>query len=146
MYIYIYIYIHCAVLWCAQIIEYIVPWWAYTVICTLHCLIIIIMQTYLKVLNCWNSCQIYSVTSVCLRLGRFSQLYFMQYMGLCVFSLSTSLTVIVRTPVLDLIIIIKSEVWYICHCLWVRLRNHGTRCMSFYILILIDSYGHYEMH
>ena len=43
---------YCAVLWCAQIIEYIMVWWQYTVICTLHYLIIIIMQTYLKLLNC----------------------------------------------------------------------------------------------
>ena len=42
---------------------------------------------------------------------------FMQYMGLCVFSLPMSLMVIVRIPVFDLIIIIKSEVWSICHCL-----------------------------
>ena len=42
---------------------------------------------------------------------------FMQYMGLCVFSLPISLMMIVRIPVFDLIIIIKSEVWPICHCL-----------------------------
>ena len=110
---------YCAVLWCAQIMEFIMTWWLYTFICTLHYLIIIIMQTYLKVLSCWNACQIYSVTSMCLRWGKFSQLYFLQYMGLCVFSLPISLMVIVRIPVLDLIIIIKSEVWLwpICHCL-----------------------------
>ena len=42
---------------------------------------------------------------------------FMQYMGLCVFSLPISLMMIVRIPVFDLIIIIKSGVWPICHCL-----------------------------
>ena len=42
---------YCAVLWCVQIIKYI-AWWSYMVICTLHYLIIILMQTYLKVLNC----------------------------------------------------------------------------------------------
>ena len=41
----------CAVLLCAQIIEFIVSRWSYSFVCTLHCLIIIIMQTYLKVLN-----------------------------------------------------------------------------------------------
>ena len=42
---------------------------------------------------------------------------FLQYMGLCVFSLIISLTVIVIIRVLDLIIIIKSEVFVICHYL-----------------------------
>ena len=32
--------------------KYIIAWWSYAVICTLHYLITIIMQTYLKVLNC----------------------------------------------------------------------------------------------
>ena len=96
-------------------IEYIMTWWSYAVICTLH---YHVMQTYLMVLNCWNTCQIYSVSNVCLRLGRFSQLLFMQYMGLCGFSLPIYLMMIVRISVPDLIIIInKSELWPICHCL-----------------------------
>ena len=39
----------------------------------------------------------------------------MQYLGLCVFSLPTSLMIIVRIRVL--IVIPKSVVWPICHCL-----------------------------
>ena len=58
----------------------------------------------------------YILPSVCLRLSQFSQVSFMQYMGLCVFSLPISLTMIVKILVLCLIIIIKSEVWLICHC------------------------------
>ena len=42
---------YCLVLWCAQILEYIMARWSYSFICTLHYLIIIIMQKYLKVLN-----------------------------------------------------------------------------------------------
>ena len=38
-------------------------------------------------------------------------------MGLCVFSLLLSLVMTVRIYKLDLIIIIKTEVWHICHCL-----------------------------
>ena len=49
---------------------------------------------------------------MCLRLWQFSQLSFMQYMGLCIFSIPISLTMIIRIPVLDLIIIIKSEECY----------------------------------
>ena len=54
---------------------------------------------------------------VCLRLNQFSQLSFMRYMGLCVFSIPISLMIVVRICVLYLVIIIKSELWLICHCL-----------------------------
>ena len=46
-----YIFHYCAIIWCAQIIEYIMSRWSYLFVCTLQYLIIIIMQTYLKVLN-----------------------------------------------------------------------------------------------
>ena len=45
-----------------------------------------------------------------------SQLFIIQYVGLCVFSLPISL-VIERTYILYLIMIIKSELWTITHCL-----------------------------
>ena len=54
---------------------------------------------------------------VCLRLNQFSQLSFIQDMQLCVFSLHIYPMMIVRICVLYLIIIIKSAVWSICHCL-----------------------------
>ena len=84
---------YCAVLWRAQIIEYIMAWWSYTIICSSHCLIITIIQTYLKVF------------------------------------LPISLMMI-----LDLIIIIKSEVWPIRHCLGL---GHETMvcavCLSIFL-------------
>ena len=43
--------------------------------------------------------------SVCLRLSHFSQLSFMQYMGLCVFSLPMSLVMIVSTSILSYLIL-----------------------------------------
>ena len=51
----------------------------------------------------------YILSSVCLRLNQFSQLHFMQYMGLCIFNWPISLMVILRICVHYLIIIIKSE-------------------------------------
>ena len=45
------VFYYCAVLWCAQIVEYIMARWSYSFVCTSHYLIIIIMQTYLKLLN-----------------------------------------------------------------------------------------------
>ena len=80
-------------------------------------IIITIMRTYMKVLKFLNSYQVNSVSNVCLRLSPFSQLSLMKYMdGLCVFGSPFSL-VIVRICVLYLLIIIKSEVCPICHCL-----------------------------
>ena len=43
---------YCAVLWCAQITQYIMTRWSCSFVYTLHYLIFIIMQTYLKVLKC----------------------------------------------------------------------------------------------
>ena len=71
-------------------------------------------------------CQVHPASSVCLTLSQLPQLSFMQYIGLCVFSVSISLMMIVRICVLYLIIIIKSEVWSICHCL--RLRHETMVC------------------
>ena len=52
------------------------------------------------------------------RLNQFSQLFFMQYMGLCVFSLPISAVMIVKIYVLyHIIFLIKSEVWPISHWL-----------------------------
>ena len=53
-----------------------------------------------SVLNSWNACQVPSVSSVRLRWSQFSQLYFMQYTRLCVFSSPFSLMMIVRMCVL----------------------------------------------
>ena len=73
----------------------------------------------------------YILSSVCLILSQFSQLSFMIYMGLCVFSLPIYLMMILRICVLYVILIIKSEVWPICHCL--RLGHEamvGAVCLS----------------
>ena len=67
----------------------------------------------------WTSKMIvrYILSSVCLRLSQFSQLSFMQYMGLFVFNLPIYRMMIVRVCVLNIIIIIKVETWTIWHCL-----------------------------
>ena len=63
----------------------------------------------------------YILSSVWVRLSIFSPLSIIksiiQYVGLCVFSLPTPLVMIERKYILCLIIIIKSEVWTITHCL-----------------------------
>ena len=59
----------------------------------------------------------YNLSSVWVRLSIFSQLSIIRYVGLCVFSLPISFVMIERIYILCLIIIIKSEVWAITHCL-----------------------------
>ena len=59
----------------------------------------------------------YILLSVCLRFSKFSQVSFVYYMGLCVFNLPIPLMMIAKMCILYLIIIIKSEVRPICHCL-----------------------------
>ena len=78
----------------------------------------------------------YILSSVWVRFNTLSPLSIIQYVGLYVFRLPISVVMIERIYILCLIIIIKSEVWTITHCLGLC---HGTiHCMSFYILL----YGH----
>ena len=59
----------------------------------------------------------YILSSVWVRLSKFSPLSIIQYVGLYVFSLPISVMMIERIYILCLIIIIKSELWIITHCL-----------------------------
>ena len=76
----------------------------------------------------------YNLSSVWVRLSIFSQLSIIQYMGLCVFSLPISFVMIERVIIHCLIIIIKSEVWTITHCLGL---GHETMvcavCLSIFL-------------
>ena len=76
------------------------------------------------------------LSSLWVRLSIFSQLSIIQYVGLCVFSVPISSVIIVRIYILCLIIIIKSEVWTITHCLGL---GHETMvcavCISLFLSI-----------
>ena len=80
----------------------------------------------------------YNLSSVWVRLSIFSQLSIIQYVGLCVFSLPISFVMIERIYILCLIIIIKSEVWAITHCLGL---GHETMvcavCLSIYLSLYL---------
>ena len=79
----------------------------------------------------------YNLSSVWVRLSIFSQVFIIQYVGLCVFSLPISYVMIERIYILCLIIIIKSEVWTITHCLGL---GHETMvcavCLSIFLFLL----------
>ena len=84
----------------------------------------------------------YILSSVCLILSQFSQLSFMIYMGLCVFSLPISLMMILRIWIFYLILIIRLEVWPISHCLGLGHETMvGAVCLSIlYIYIYPPSW------
>ena len=112
----------------------------YSLVCRSHYHIIFIIQTFLKALDFKNPCQVHSFLSVCLELSQLSQLFFMQYVGLCVFSFRFfSYNDCGHTT--TIITIIKSEVWPICHCL--GLGNETTVCIV--CLLLLVGFFHCNM-
>ena len=76
----------------------------------------------------------YILSSVWVRLSIFSPLSIIQYVGLYVFSLPISVVMIEKIYILCLIVIIKSEVWIITHCLGL---GHETMvsavCLSIFL-------------
>ena len=114
-------------LWWVQIFGYVLACRLYSFVCTIHHLIIIIVQTYLKALSVW------------VRLSIFSPLSIIQYVGLYGFSLPISLVMIERIYILCLIIIIKSEVWTITHCLGL---GHETMVSAVFLSIFCLSFGY----
>ena len=126
-------------LWWVQIFGYVLACRTYSFVCTIHHLIIIIVQTYLKALNLKKMPVRYTLSSVWVRLGRFSPLTNIQYVGLYFFSLSISLVMIERIYILCIIIIIKSEVWTITHCLGL---GHETIvfavCISIFFKVIMN--------
>ena len=117
----------CSLRW-VHIVGYALPCRSYSFVCTAQHLIIIIVQTYLKTLNLSDICQIYTIC------------------GLCVFSLPISLVMIERIDILCLIIIIKSEVWTITHCLG---SGHETIvctvCLSIFLWKLVGPHAKYSV-
>ena len=76
----------------------------------------------------------YGLSSVWVRLSIWSQLSIIQFVGLCVFSLPISFVMIEIIYIPCLIIIIKSEVWTITHCLGL---GHETMVCAVCISILL---------
>ena len=79
----------------------------------------------------WNACQVYFVE--CVRLGIFSQLYIIQYMGVCVFSSPIFVVMIERIYTLSYH---HHEIGSMNYYPLLRVRswNNGMRCISLYIL------------
>ena len=114
-----------------QIVGYVLPCRSYSFVCTVHHLIIIIVQTYLNTLNLYNACQIYFVECVSKIKHIVSVIHYTICGAVCFQFTHFPCDDWENIYILCLIIIIKSEVWTTTHCLW----NNGVRCMSFYILM-----------
>ena len=81
----------------------------------------------------------YNLSSVWVRLSIFSQLSIIQYVGLCVFSLPISFMMIERIYLYTLSYYHHQIGSMNYHPLFrVRTWNNGMRCMSFYILLLVN--------
>ena len=121
-----------------QIVGYVLACRSHSFVCTLHHLIITIVQTHLKTLNLQNACQIYFGECMSKAKHIFSVIHYTKYGAAC-FQL-THFPYDDREYVRCLITIIKSEVWTIIHCLGL---GHGTMvcavCLS--IFLWWSSYG-----
>ena len=106
-----------AVLWYAQIIEYILARWWYSPVGTSHYIIIIIMKTYQNVLNLKTVCQVHSVECASKIEPVLSTIFHAIYGDMCIQLTNLSYEDFEDTRTY-LIIIIKSEVWPICQNFW----------------------------
>ena len=120
-------------LWWVQIFGCVLACRSCSFVCTLHHLIISIVQTYLRTLNLWNACQIYFVECVS-KIKHIFQSSIIQYMGLCIFSLPISVVMIERIYTLSYY---HHQIGSMNYYPLFRVRswNNGMSCMSLYILM-----------
>ena len=117
-------------LWLVQIIRYVLACRSCSFVCTLHHLIIIIVQTWT-----YKMPVRYILSSVWVRLSIFSQLCITQYMGLGVFSIPISLVMIGRIYTLSYY---HHQIGSMNYYPLFRVRswNNSMHCRSLYILIV----------
>ena len=123
-------------LWWVQIFGYVLACRSYSFVCTVHHLIIIIVQTYLKALNLWNAYQIYFVECV----DKIKHILSVIHCILC----GAVYFQFTHFPCDDLDKIYTLSYYHHrigsmnYHPLFrVRSWNNLVRCMSFYILMII---------
>ena len=120
-------------LWWVQIIGYVLSWRSYWFVCTLHHLIIIIVQTYLNTLSLQNACQKYFIECVS-KIRHILSVIHCIIRGAVCFQFTHFLVMIERIYILCLNIIIKSEVWTITHCLGF---GHDTMVCAAYLFAFL---------
>ena len=145
-------------LWWVQIFGYVLACRSYSFVCTVHHLIVIIVQTYLK--TTYKVPVRFILSSVWVRLSIFFPLSIIQYVGLYVFSLPISLVMNERIYIPCLIIIIKSELWTTTHCLglghetivstlcvsiflWIWMITHNSSSVTMISCLTLKQLGHF---
>ena len=125
-------------LWWVQIFGYVLACRSYSFVCTVHDLIIISVQTYLKALNFYNACQIYFVKCVSKIKHILSVIHCticravcFQFTHFCCDDWENIYTLFYY----------HHQIGRINYYPLFRVRsgNSGVRCMSFYILMVITS-------
>ena len=132
-------------LWWVQIIGYVLSWRSYSFVCTLHHLIIIIVQTYVKTLNLPNACQIYFVECVS-KIRHIPSIIHYTVRGAVCFQFTHFVVMIERIYILCLVIIIKSEVWTITHCLGLGRETMVCAVCLFVFFLNKDNYLHMSFY
>ena len=125
-------------LWWVQIVGYVMACRSYSFLCTLHHLIIIIVQTYLQTLNLWNVCQIYFIECVSKIEHILLVISYSIYGAVC-FQFTQFPRDGWENILLCLIIIIKSEVWTIIHWLGLGLETMVCAVCLFIFLGSVDT-------
>ena len=121
---------------CGELISlYVNIWWPVGRVCLFADYTISLSSLCRLIWRHWTTKMLvrYMLPSVCLRFRQFSQLSFIQYMGLCVFSLPNSPVIIVRMRTLSYY---HHQTGSMNHLPLFRVRswNNGNRCMSYYVL------------
>ena len=91
-------------------------------------------KLYLKTLKLWNVCQISFVEFV-IKIKHILSVIHYTVCGMCVLSLAISFVMIEIIYIICLIIIIKSEVWSITHCLGL---GHETMVCAVCLFIVLQ--------
>ena len=135
-------------LWWMQIVGSVLACRPYSFVCTLHHLIISIVQTYLKTLSLWNACQIHFVECVSKIKHIFSYQLCNMWPGGCVFSVHPFTLwglreyIYIYTYIYIYIYIYIYTLSYYHHHIGsmddyplyrISSWNNGMRCMYFYI-------------
>ena len=124
-------------LWWVHIVGYVLACRSCSVVCTLHHLIIIIVQTYRKTLNLKNACQTYFVECVSKIKHIFSVIHYTIYGAVCFQFIHFSCD---EWDNIHFILLSSSNYHHqnmnYYPLFRVRSWKNGMRCMSLYILMI----------
>ena len=128
-------------LWRVQIVGYVMACRWHSFVCTLHYLIIIIVQTYLYTMNLWNVCQIYFVE--CVSKNEHTLSYPLFNIWGCMFSVYPIPSWWLREYIALFYYHHQNGSMNYYPLFRVRSWKNGMRCMSLYILLNLSWFQWY---